>query len=366
MRYLVAPDKFKGSLSAIEVAETIGSQIKQIDPSAELALLPLADGGEGTAELLAGHLGATKQTIETIDAIGRPIEAHFFASDTEAVLDMSTASGLWRIEPEKRAPLYSNTYGLGIILWHLIEQGTQRILIGLGGSATVDAGLGMAAALGYRFEQEDGAPIEPIPVNFSQIARVKPPLISRFPEVIGLADVETRLTGKEGAFYVYGKQKGLTEQEINTLDREVHELVRRLEPGLNSNFSDSPGAGAAGGLGYGVLAFLRGQLLSGFKVLAKRVALRDKIERVDIVITGEGKLDAQSLEGKAPFGVAQIARQLGKPVWAIAGAIEDRERLAPHFEKLIALVGEGVTVDDALRAPEKHLARRTRDLLGQG
>jgi glycerate 2-kinase len=365
MRYLVAPDKFKGSLSAIEVAEIIASQIKQIDPCAELDLLPLADGGEGTAELLAGHLGATKQTIQTIDPIGRSIEAQFFASNTEAVLDMSTASGLWRVEPEKRAPLHSNTYGLGIILWHLIEQGTQRILIGLGGSATVDAGLGMAAALGYRFEQEDGAPIEPIPANFAQITRVKPPLISRFPEIIGLADVETRLTGKKGAFYVYGKQKGLTEEEIDTLDRDVYELVRRLKPGLSSNFSDSLSAGAAGGLGYGVLTFLRGKLLSGFQVLAERVSLRHRIERVDIVITGEGKLDAQSLEGKAPFGVAQIARQLGKPVWAIAGAIEDRERLAPHFEKLVSLVGEDTSLDEALREPAKHLAKKIRELVGR-
>jgi glycerate kinase len=138
-----------------------------------------------------------------------------------------------------------------------------------------------------------------------------------------------------------------------------------LEPGLNSNFSDSPGAGAAGGLGYGVLTFLRGKLLSGFQVLAERVSLRDKIGRVDIVITGEGKLDAQSLEGKAPFGVAQMTRQLGKPVWAIAGAIEDRERLAPHFEKLVSLVGEDTSLGEALREPAKHLAKRTRELVGR-
>jgi glycerate kinase len=363
MRYLVAPDKFKGSLSAVNVAEIIGSEIKRIDPSAEIDLVPLADGGEGTAELLANPLGAEKQTIETIDAIGRPIEAEFFASDSEAVLDMSTASGLWRIEAEKRAPLQSNTYGLGIILWHLIEHGIQRILIGLGGSATVDAGLGMGAALGYRFEGDEGQPIEPIPANFSQISRVKSPIFSRFPEVVGLADVETRLTGRSGAFYVFGRQKGLTPEEIEALDREVDELVRRLEPGLGSNFSDAPGAGAAGGLGYGVLTFLHGKLLSGFEVLAERVVLRDKIRQADIVITGEGKLDAQSLEGKAPFGVAQLTQELGKPVWAIAGAIEDREQLRPHFKKLVALVSGAVTVEKALANPAEYLSQRTRELL---
>jgi glycerate kinase len=363
MRYLIAPDKFKGSLSATEVAEIVGSEIRQCHPEADVELLPGADGGEGTAALIGSHLGARRQTMETIDPLGRPIAAEVFASDSEAVLDMSTASGLWRVEPEKRAPLQSSTYGLGIMLWRLIEQGIQRILIGLGGSATVDAGLGMAAALGYRFEREDGTPIEPIPLHFSKIARVKPPIISRLPEVVGLADVETRLTGKNGAFYVYGKQKGLTAEEIETLDREVHELVRRLEPNLGSNFGDLPRAGAAGGLGYGVLAFLHGKLLSGFEVLAERVALRDRIRAADIVVTGEGKLDAQSLEGKAPFGVAQIAQQLGKPVWAIAGVIEDRERLAPHFQKLTALVGKDVTADEALEQPAKYLAKRVRELL---
>ena len=239
MRYLVAPDKFKGTLSADEVAEIIGLAIQSVDRSAEIELLPIADGGEGTAALLAHHSHAQRQIIETVDPLGRSIEAEYFVRGSEAILEMSAASGLWRIDPANRTPLEFNTYGTGIILWHLVEQGIQKILIGLGGSATVDAGLGMAAALGYRFEDKHGRPVDPIPSRFSEIRKVTPPIIERFPETVGLADVENRLTGPEGAIYVYGPQKGLSPAEVEQLDFELQALVKRLEGCLGADFSDA-------------------------------------------------------------------------------------------------------------------------------
>ena len=363
MRYLVAPDKFKGTLTAFDVAEVIGSAIQSVDPSAEIELLPIADGGEGTAALLAHHSNAQRKTIETIDPAGRPIVAEYFVQGPEAILEMSAASGLWRIGEEEQAPLRFNTYGTGIILWDLIEHGFQKILIGLGGSATVDAGLGMAAALGYRFEDSNGRPVDPIPARFSEITRVKPPIIERFPEVIGLADVENRLTGPEGAIYVYGPQKGLRPGEVERLDFELRALVMRLESSLGFDFSDSLSSGAAGGFGYGIQTFLRGKLVSGFQVVAERLDLVKRIAKADIVITGEGKIDSQSVQGKGPIGVARIAKSCNKPVWAIAGLIADRELVSPHFHKLTALVLGETSLAEALENPTKLLYERAAELV---
>jgi glycerate kinase len=363
MRYLVAPDKFKGTLSAAEVAEVIGSAIQSVDSSAEIELLPIADGGEGTAALLAHHSNAQRKTIETIDPRGRPIEAEYFVQGSEAILEMSAASGLWRVETANRTPLEFNTYGTGIILWYLVESGLQRILIGLGGSATVDAGLGMAAALGYRFENDRGQPVDPIPSRFAEIRRVVPPVIERFPDVVGLADVENRLTGPEGAIYVYGPQKGLSTAEVLRLDVELRGLVKRLQESLGSDHSETVSSGAAGGFGYGIQTFLRGKLVSGFQVVAERLQLAERIAQTDLVITGEGKIDSQSVQGKGPIGVAKIASSLGKPAWAIAGLIADREMITPYFQKLAALVSDETSVADALTEPRKILHQRTRELV---
>jgi glycerate 2-kinase len=364
MRYLIAPDKFKGTLSAQEVAETIASAIRDRDPRADIDLLPIADGGEGTARLLAAQLSAERNTVGTLDPLGRPIDAEFFVRGHEAILDMSAASGLWRVHPNERDPLRSSTYGTGIIIWHLIENGIERIFIGLGGSATVDAGLGMGAALGYRFYGTGDSRIEPLPFAFSQIQKVKPPLMIRMPEVIGLADVETVLIGARGATYTFGPQKGLSPAEVEAFDRSLASLVVRLEQGLGTNFSNVRRAGAAGGFGYGILTFLRGKLVSGFDMIAEKLELRKRIRAADVVITGEGKLDLQSLQGKGPYGVAVLAKEATKPVWAIAGVIENRNLVAQHFEKLISLAGEEATLEEAIGNPVELLRRRTMQLCG--
>jgi glycerate kinase len=361
MRYLVAPDKFKGTLTADEVAQIIGSAVRSVDQDADIELLPIADGGEGTACLLARYSNARRETFGSIDPIGRPIEAEYFVHGSEAIIEMSAASGLWRIEPADRAPLISNTYGTGIVLWHLIENGIQRIMIGLGGSATVDAGFGMAAALGYLFEDRKQKPVDPIPTRFSEIENVIPPIIQRFPEVIGLADVENRLTGLDGGICVYGPQKGLSPVEAKQLDLDLQELVKRLENTLG-NFADFISAGAAGGFGFGILAFLKGKLVSGFQVFAERVNLANRVAQADVVITGEGKIDSQSLQGKGPIGVARIARTLNKTVWAIAGLIDDHELVSPHFHKMTALVSGETSISEALDQSAKLLYQRTREL----
>jgi glycerate kinase len=328
--------------------------------------LPIADGGEGTASLLADHLGAERKLISTIDALGRSIEAEYFLSGPEAIVEMSAASGLWRVLDTAKRPFEASTRGTGIVLRHLMDIGVRRVLIGLGGSATVDLGLGMAAELGYQFLEHSGRIMDPIPARFPEIDKVIPPAALKLPEVVGLFDVQTRLTGPDGAIYTFGPQKGLTAAEVDQLDRTIAKLIVRLESSLHTNFSDSIGAGAAGGFGYGIKTFLGGSLDSGFSLVAERLALTEKIRQADVVITGEGKLDSQSLHGKGPFGVALIARKLGKPVWVVAGSVADRPLIEPHFDRISALMNGGVDLDEALKNGKQLLRQRTLELFRSG
>jgi glycerate 2-kinase len=358
MRYLIAPDKFKGTLSASEVCQILTQAVRAHDHRAQIDLAPIADGGEGTAELVASQLGAERRSIATVDALERSISAEFFVHQNEGFIDMSSASGLWRIPPSDRRPLDSNTFGTGLIVRHLWDLGIKRISIGLGGSATVDAGFGLAAAVGYSFLDKQGNSVRPVPTRFTAIERVVPPDMNGLPDIIGLADVETSLLGPEGAIHVFGPQKGLRPDEVESLDRELARLVDRVEASLGSNHSETVRSGAAGGFGYGILTFLRGKLVSGFAEVAQRLQLSQRISAADVVITGEGKLDRQSLQGKGPFGVAEIARRAKKPIWVIAGTIEDTERIQEHFDKAVSVVNQSITLEAALKDPAGALRQR--------
>jgi glycerate 2-kinase len=321
-------------------------------------ILPIADGGEGTAALLGSQLGAQTEAMETQDPLGRPVMAEYCLSETEAFFDMSAASGLWRIAPPERNPLRSNTFGTGLIINRLADLGVETIYIGLGGSATVDAGIGIAAALGYKLIGLDGSSLEPVPDNFDKILQIEKPPERNLPKVIGLADVETILLGENGAIYTFGPQKGLNPEQVRNLDNQLAKFVQLLERNLGLNYSAVPRAGAAGGLGYGIMTFLKGRLVSGFAVVADRLRLANRIAAADIVITGEGKLDSQSLQGKGPFGVATRAKAAGKPVWAIAGAVDAVEKMSSHFDRILSVVGPDVTLDEALTKPAETLRIR--------
>src|SRR5258708_9391328 len=345
MRYLIAPEKFKGTRSAWKVCEILAEAVRAHDRRAQIDLAAIADGGEGAAELVASQLGAERRSIATVDALGRSISAEFFVYQNEGFIDMSSASGLWRIAQSDRHPLDSNTLGTGLIVRHLWDLGMKRISIGLGGSATVDAGFGLAVAVGYSFRDKQGNFIWPVPSRFAAIEHVKRPDISDWPEVIGLADVETRLLGPEGAIHVFGPQKGLRPDEIESLDRDLRRLVARVDVSLACNHSETIRSGAAGGFGYGILTFLHGTLFSGFAEVAQRLQLSQRISAADIVITGEGKLDRQSLQGKRPFGIRVVARRAKKPTWVIAGTIADAEPTQEHFARAISVVGEAITLE---------------------
>jgi len=365
VRYLIAPDKFKGTLSAQEVGRIVAEVAREQDHEAKVDILPIADGGEGTAALLAVQLGAQPRTMGSVDALGRPISAQYFVSGTEAFLDMSAASGLWQIAKDERLPLRSNTYGTGLIIRKLIEDGLAPIYVGLGGSATVDAGIGIAAAMGYKFRDATGRLLEPLPVHFADFASIERSSLAKTPRVVGLADVETRLLGQAGAIYTFGPQKGLRPEQVDSLDRDLAKFVDLVEDQLGVNHAAVPRSGAAGGLGYGIMTFLDGHLVSGFAVVGERLKLKERLAAADIVITGEGKLDSQSLQGKGPFGVAAAAKAAGKRVWAIAGTIEPHPELESYFDRTIALVGDKITLEAAMANPEETLRKRAADFWTQ-
>lgn len=344
MRVLIAPDKFKGSLSAREAAAAIRDGWRSAKPDTQCDLAPVADGGEGTAEIFCEALGGGWVEAEVQDARGSPVRARYawIPARRLAVIEMSEASGLWRLEPARRDPLRASTFGTGELMKHAVEHGAGELLIGLGGSATNDAGVGMAAALGWRFLDEQRQPLAPHPENFPRIRHIVP---QEFPaRVRALCDVTNPLLGERGATRFYGPQKGAHPQMVEDLERALTHLADTLQRHLSRDFRDHPGAGAAGGLGFGLMTFAGARLQKGFEAIGELLGLEERMARADIVITGEGKLDEQSLHGKAVGEIARLARKHGKPVVALVGC---KEGDFPEFAASIPIANASVTLEDA-------------------
>jgi glycerate kinase len=373
VRILIAPDKFKGSLSAREVADHIASGFRDRLPNAIIRTLPMADGGEGTAEVICDARGGEWVNCAAHDALGRVIEAHYawLGEHATAVIEMSAAAGLWRIAPEERDLLSANTYGVGEMMKHAAEQGAKEILLGLGGSATNDGGLGMGRALGFRFlgnrqeqEQEQEKELES-PRELVKLARISRGEAKRdFPKVVAAVDVRNPLLGPRGATRTFGPQKGGTAEQLEILESGLTRLADVVASDLGCDFRGSPGAGAAGGLGFGLMTFCGAPVKSGFEVVAEFVGLRSAIEDADVVITGEGRLDEQTLEGKAPAGVAQLARQLGKPVFAIVGSSGAQATTSALFDAVLVLARDRITPDESRARAWELLQERARELAG--
>ena len=349
MRIVIAPDKFKGSLTALDAARAIARGFSKSFPGAELLQMPIADGGEGTAEAIQAVFGGEWITVAASDPLGRPIEARYARlPDGTAVIDMCEASGLWRLQPAEYDPLRANTYGTGQLIHHALRHGALKIFLGLGGSATNDGGIGMAEALGFQFVGADGRPLPAIPANLPSIVRIQPPASPIQAEVVALSDVQNPLTGERGASRVYGPQKGASPELVETLDAHLRRLADLVAHDLGADFRDTPGSGAAGGLGFGLLSFCRAKIQPGFDTIAGLMQLESRIAESDLVITGEGRLDAQTLEGKGPAGVARQARLHCKPVIAFAGSIAANAGLERLFDQTHAITPEGMPLSEAL------------------
>jgi glycerate kinase len=359
MRVLIAPDKFKGSLSALAAARAIERGFRAACANVSTDLAPIADGGEGFAEAMVAALGGEWVIAKTEDAIGRPIEARYGWVESEklAVLEMSEASGLWRMESEERKPMLANTYGTGLLLKNAIERGAKRILVGLGGSATTDGGTGVARALGYQFLNDVGAEFRVLPGTMDLLHRIKRPENLSLPEIIAACDVQNPLLGERGTARVYAAQKGADAHEVEVLEAAMHHLAEVCASSLRIDHRDVPGAGAAGGLGFGLLTFCGARIEPGFDIVASTLRLAERIAEADLVITGEGRLDDQTLDGKGPAGVASIARKAGKRVIAFTGAATVTAEQAGIFDCIVPIADRPLSLESAMAEGENLLER---------
>jgi glycerate kinase len=332
MRFVVAPDSFKGSASAREVAQAIAEGLKAALPDAVCDLVPMADGGEGTVDALVAATGGQIVSVRVTGPLGEPVDAFFgILGDGEtAVIEMAAAAGLHLVPPEKRNPMVTTTYGVGELIRAALDAGCRRLIIGIGGSATNDGGAGMAQALGVRLLDEQGNEIGFGGGILERLARLD---LSDFDrrvwdaEILVACDVTNPLTGQNGASAVYGPQKGATPEMVRQLDANLRHYAAVLRRDLGVEVETVAGAGAAGGLGAGLLAFCRAQLRRGVELVIHAVHLPERVQKADLVITGEGCLDFQTGFGKVPHGVAQVAKRYGKPVIALAGQLgEGAER----------------------------------------
>jgi glycerate 2-kinase len=363
MKFLIAPDKFKGSLDASAVAENIAFGIHELFPTVEIELAPVADGGEGTAEIISGALDGRWVTCPAHDALGRAIEAHYgWIEDAKmAVMEMSEAAGLRRLRGDERDPAQATTFGVGEIMADAIARGARQIVIGLGGSATNDGGFGMARAFGFRFLREQRELANGV-IELAQLARIIPPPKLTWPEIIAAADVRNPLLGENGATRVFAAQKGATPEQQSSLENALRKLADAVAQDLGRDFRDQPGAGAAGGLGFGLMSFCRARVRPGFDVVAEAIGLENKMRDCEIVITGEGRLDAQTLEGKAPAGVARLARKLGKPVYAIAGEVAADKAVRTLFDGVFELAPPRSSSAMAIAQAGRLLRERAAEL----
>jgi glycerate kinase len=332
MRFVIAPDSFKGSASAREVAQAIAEGLKAALPDAVCDLVPMADGGEGTVDALVAATGGRIVSVRVTGPLGEPVDAFFgILGDGEtAVIEMAAAAGLHLVPPEKRNPMVTTTYGVGELMRAALDAGCRRLIIGIGGSATNDGGAGMAQALGVRLLDEQGNEIGFGGGALERLARLD---LSDFDrrvwdaEILVACDVTNPLTGPNGASAVYGPQKGATPEMVRQLDANLRHYAAVLQRDLGVEVETVAGAGAAGGLGAGLLAFCRAQLRQGVELVIHAVRLPERVQKADLVITGEGCLDFQTGFGKVPHGVAQVAKRYGKSVIALVGQLgEGAER----------------------------------------
>jgi len=360
MKIVVAPDSFKGSLTAVEVADAIGQGVREIFPEAKIIKIPMADGGDGTVQCLVNATGGEILKEKVVGPLGDEVWASYgiLGDKKTAVIEMAEASGLTLVPEDKRNPLITTTYGTGQLIKAALDQGCRKMIIGIGGSATNDGGAGMVQALGVKLLDREGKEIgfgggELKKINRINISNLDNRLSET--EVLIASDVSNPLCGPKGAARIYGPQKGATPEIIEELDKSLVHFAEIIKRDLNKDIKDMPGAGAAGGLGAGLMAFLDAELKPGIEIMIEIVKLEQAIKDADLVITGEGKIDSQTIYGKAPIGVAKIAKKYNIPVIAVAAIVGDDADIVHKYgiNTLISVTEKPMRLDESL--PNKVL-----------
>ena len=371
MKILIAPNAFKECLSAGEAARAMEEGVREIFPVADCVLCPIADGGDGTLDAIVTATGGRKIQVKVKDPLGRPHKATMglLGGGNGMVIEMAEASGLRLIEPEERNPMIATTRGTGELMHVAINRGVRYIILGIGGSATVDGGTGMARALGYRFLDRRGEEIAEGGASLEQLERIdasgkNPGLVTT--RVLIASDVTNLLLGEHGAARVYGPQKGATAEMVERLEAGLAHLAEVIERDLGLDVRTLPGAGAAGGLGAGLIAFAGAEMRPGVELVLEEIGFDEKIEGADLVLTGEGAVDRQTAFGKGPAGVARAAQERGVPVYCLAGRVEpgaEQELQKIGIERTLCINPPDSSREESLREAYSRLSLATANLL---
>lgn len=360
MKLLIAPNSMKGSLDAFRFADVVEQAFLKCSSSFKIQKIPVADGGDLTGRVLSEALDAEKVELKVLDPLGREIKSEYSVSGKTAVIEMADASGIKQMKPEELNPMKTSSFGTGQLMQHAIENGCTEILLGVGGSATVDGGAGMLEALGFQFFDSKGNNVAGNGAGLERISRINKPERLQNIRIKVISDVDNPLLGKKGAAKVFGPQKGANPEMVTKLENGLKNWVSLLESEVGKNLSDLKGAGAAGGIALPLVTWFDAEIVPGANFILKKLNFEDHVKWADMIITGEGKIDAQTLGNKAPVAVARIARMHKKPVVAIGGSVE--KEASEGFSAMFSFINRPLTLDQSMEESEKLLAEFSFEL----
>lgn len=364
---VIIPDSFKGTLSSIEICGIIKDKVKMFYPDCEAITIPVADGGEGTADCFIHALKADKIETDVTGPYNEPLICYYARHNNTAIVEMAQSAGLPSVENRKN-PAATTTYGTGLMIKHAVENGCTDIIIGLGGSCTNDAGTGAAAALGVRFYDKTGNLFIPKGGTLAEISRIDASDARKFLNgcsITAMCDIDNPMYGINGAAYIYGPQKGADEAMVKELDNNLKALSTRIIKDLGVDVSEIPGAGAAGAMGAGIVAFLNGSLKSGINTVLELIRFDEIINGADLIFTGEGRIDSQSLRGKVVIGIAERAAKKGVPVIAVVGAIGEGAEKAYEMgvSSIFSINRAAIAFEESRHHSKENLAATIESLM---
>ena len=366
MKVLIAPDKFKGSLTSLEVCEAVEKGILNVLPNAKITKLPLADGGEGSLTALESTLRFKRKHLSVHGPLFNPIETWYGYKDNIALIEMAKASGLELLQKNERNPKLTSSFGTGELIIDAIKNGAKYIYLFIGGSSTNDAAIGIASAFGFKFFDSSGAELKPIGENLINIRSIKyfPVIKSEDIKFMVLSDVQNPFYGENGAAHVYAKQKGADESTIIELDNGLRNIAKRFNEFMNKDISNIPGSGAAGGIGGGMVAFFDAQIKSGIDTIFEMLNFDELLRESSLVITGEGKFDSQTLEGKVVKGVMDKSKLLNKTIGVLCGVSTLTEDEINSLDIVVNQIkSDEINIDDSIQNAYTYLLKRTEELI---